>query len=177
MSIKYKDIKNKLQPVDPAYRDIEVAGMKISVQQYLPIDNKIGIINAILTGSFDDTTGYYSPIGLELYWSLGLLTAYAGFDFEGEGDLKDAYDLLDTNGVISAVLAAIPDEEKKYLQGALDESVRKAEVFANSAVGIVKAMNTEATGLGDQIDEILEKIKNREGIEALAAFKNVVGTD
>lgn len=38
-------------------------------------------------------------------------------------------------------------------------------------------MTGEATNLGDSIQDILEKIKNREGMELLGEIRDVVGTD
>lgn len=151
----------------------------LEVRRYLPIDEKAGFIQFVTETSLDENTGCFSPLRLEVYFSLAVCRWYAGIMFDAE-DLINAgvtYDLLDQNGVITDIMAAIPESELTFLQELVEETTTDIARYNASAAGIINNMSKSADGLGGQIDEIMKKVKNKEGLELLEEIKNVVGTD
>ena len=55
------------------------------------------------------------------------------------------------------------------------DTIHDYETFANSFVVMISTINSDAKNLGNQVDEILSKIRNKEGLEELAAIKDIVG--
>ena len=53
----------------------------------------------------------------------------------------------------------------------LDETISNIERFNASFAGTMTAMSGNATELGDQLDSIMEKLKNKEGLEEITAIK------
>lgn len=151
----------------------------LPVRQYLPIKEKVAFIQSVVNGALDENTGCFSPIRVEVFFSLAICRWYAGIVFDSD-DLKDiekVYDTLETNGVINKIIQAMNDEEYDFMKSLVQETIDDIARYNSSAAGIIRMMSVDAGGLGDQVNDILEKIKNKEGIETLDVIKNVVGKD
>lgn len=159
--------------------EIEVCGSKFSVLHYLPIDTKGELVRFVIDGSLDPQTGCFSPLRTEVYASIAVCSYYAGIEFDDE-DLKSigrTYDILEQNGVLEAIIDAIPREEWVFLNDLIDKITADIERYNSSAMGIIENMSQNSSALGEEVTNILDKIKNAEGLENLAAIKDVVGTD
>ena len=51
------------------------------------------------------------------------------------------------------------------------DTISAVERFNASFAGTMTAMSGNATELGNQLDSIMEKLKNKEGLEEIAAIK------
>lgn len=169
------DLGKKVLPNN--YKDITISTDKvIRVRQYLPIDDKIELINYVVDNSLDNTTGCFSPIRTNVFFSIGVLRQYCGINF-GDENVSSIYDLLEESGIIDIVMEAIPQDEMKYMEDLLNATTADISRYNNSAAGIIRSMSGDADSLGTSLDDILQKIKNREGLEVLSEIKNVVGKD
>lgn len=151
----------------------------IGVVQYLPIDEKANLIKYVIDWSLDDNTGCFSPIRVEVFFSIALCKWYASMEFEPTAEMpfSKIYDILETNHIIETVMDNIPEDELNFLQDLVNDTIKDVARYNNSAAGIIQAMNANAEGLNGQISSILEKIKNSEGLEQLSAIKDVVGNN
>lgn len=160
----------------PDDKEITVAdGQKVSVKQYLPIDDKAELIKYIIDWALDTTTGCFSPIRTEVFFSLAVCRWYAGI--EVHDNFSYYYDVLETWGILDEIMSYIPEGELRYLRELVDATVADVARYNNSAAGLIQMMNTNAEGLDSQLQSILSQIKNGKGLEQLAAIKDVVGND
>ena len=90
-------------------------------------------------------------------------------------DVLKTYDKLESSGFLFKVKQLIPQDEYGYMDDIVYDTIHDYETFANSFVGMISAINADANNLGAQVDDILSKIKNKEGLEELAAIKDIVG--
>lgn len=159
-------------------KEIFLHDKTIEVLDYLPIDEKARFLQFVVDGAIDEMTGTFSPLRIEVYFGIALCHWYAGIVFS-EDDMQNVtmvYDALDTTGVIDVVVEAIPEEEIDFIRGLVMETTEDIARYYTSAAGIIQAMSNSASGLDSQITEILQQIKNGEGLEQLAVIKDVVGT-
>ena len=148
----------------------------IEVKHYLPIEEKGKLVSYVINSSIDLATGCFSPLRLNTYFAIGVMKFYCGMEFDEE-KIPMAYDILENSGIINRVLHEIPQEERDFIQELVDETAKDIARYNNSFAGIMASMNTDASNLGNSIQDIMEKIKNKEGLEVLSEIKNVVGTD
>ena len=148
---------------------------KLIVKTYLPMEEKAQFIQQVVDAAMDAKTGCFSPVRLNTYYGLAIMEFYCGIEFEDDTDLVAAYDYLEVSGILDGVLAAIPEDERNFLQEMVDDTVADISSYNMSFAGIMQSMTGEASNLGDSLDEILTKIKNREGLELLAEIKNIEG--
>lgn len=151
----------------------------LEIRDYLPIDEKSEFIQFIVNHALDQMTGCFSPVRVEVYFSVAVCKWYANIAFTDKQmmDISKTYDLLEENGVIDQIISTIPEDEIEFMKELVNDTVNDITRYNSSAAGIIQAMTTNASGLDTQITEILDKIKNGENLETLAVIKDVVGKD
>lgn len=154
-------------------------GVEIEVKEYLPIAEKIELINYVVENALDEKTGCFSPVRTEVYFSIGVAKWYGNISFTEKQmvDIDKTYDALETNGVLDKIMGAIPSDELEFLKSLIDDTTTDIARYNSSFAGVVTAASGEAGTLDDQINKIMESVKNREGLEVLGAVKDVVGID
>lgn len=151
----------------------------LEIRNYLPIDKKTDLIQFVVNSALDELTGCFSPVRVEVYFSIAICKWYADIAFTEKQikEISKTYDLLEENGIINGIMSQIPEGEREFLQDLVSDTIEDIARYNSSAAGIIQSMSSNATGLDSQITDILEKIKNGEGLEQLAAIKDVVGKD
>lgn len=182
MITNFNDIKDILMQAtaEPEYKEIEI-GMgpdhTVRVLQYLPIDGKANLVQYVVNAAIDNNTGCFSPVRVNVYYAIGVVRSYCGVHFDDLQDMAEAYDLLESTDILSHIMEAIPEEERVYMENLVNDTIEDIARYNNSFAGMMSAMSVEANDLGTSLEDILEKIKNREGMELLGEIKNAVGTD
>lgn len=149
---------------------------EIEVKQYLPQAKKADLITWILNYSIDEETNTFSPIRVETYYVLGIIKFYTNITFTDKQieDAANTYDKLDSGVFMDVIFSAIPDKELDFLTSCIEETTKDISQYSNSAQALVKNMTQDATALDTQLNDILTKIKNKEGLEELSAIKDIV---
>ncbi len=167
-------MKMKNPPVQIQIPDTDIT---LDILTYLPQAEKANFITFVIQNSLDDRTGCFSPIRLETFFSIALARWYGQISFT-EKQIVDAaktYDILQSNNVFNLIAESIPEDEYKFMESAVNDTAQDVARYNNSAAGLLAAMNTDALSLGGELSTILENIKNKEGIEELAAIRNIMG--
>lgn len=153
--------------------------ISLEIRQYLPIDEKANLIQFIVNHALDQMTGCFSPVRVEVYFSIAVCKWYAGITFTDKqmAEVSKTYDLLEENGVIDKIISVIPENEINFMNELVNDTIDDIARYNSSAAGIIQAMSANADGLDNQITEILDKVKNGENMETLSVIKDVVGKD
>ena len=118
--ITYSSLKLKLKD---EIKEIDFNGNKIEVKQYLSINDKIDLIDITLQKAKENRL--YDPLKVNMYFHLNLIYLYTNISFtdkQREDEMK-LYDILDSNGLINAVIAAIPENEYEDLLNKTSEKI------------------------------------------------------
>ena len=110
----------------------------LTVKQYLPLENKIDLIETVLDFSGSDE-GFFNVVKLEAYFRIEMIKAYTNITFT-EKQLEDTqklYDMIAINGIWAIVESNIPEEEKDYIWEAIIE-MADAIVEYNRSRNILK---------------------------------------
>ena len=154
-----------------------VGGTDLAVRTYLPIGAKADLIAWVINMALDDATGCISPIRLETYFAIAVVQRYANIEIDLDENWLDVYDILEQNDVINQIMNAIPEDELSFLQELVQDTAADIVRYNNSFAGIMNAMGDNMDSKNALLTDILEKVKNAEGLETLSEIKNVVGTD
>lgn len=113
---------------------------QINVLQYLPIDEKIDLIEIALQKSEED--GIYNEMKLDMYFHLNLIYCYSDivFDAEDRADESKLYDELLTNDVVDRIVEAIPDSEYDFLMDYLTTMKEANMAYKNSAAAVLQSV-------------------------------------
>lgn len=153
--------------------------INLEVRNYLPIDEKAALIQFVINHSLDDMTGCFSPVRVEVWFSIGVCKWYANISFTEKQltEVGKTYDLLEENNIIKMIFSGIPEGEITFMQELVTETIDDVARYNTSAAGIIRSMTSDAGNLNTELNGILEQIKNAEGLENLSAIKDMVGTD
>lgn len=146
----------------------------IQVLQYLPIQEKSKFVQYVVNSAIDTTTGCFSPIRVNVYFTIGILHFYCGIQFDEGQDLLEVYDLFEETGIINSILEAIPEEERNYMEKLVTDTIEDVTRYNNSFVGMVNSMSGDAENLDASLKNIMDKIKSKENLEYLEEIKNAV---
>ena len=153
-------------------KNITICDQVIEVKQYLPISDKINIITNVIENSADDNN-FANPVKVEVFANLEIIYAYTNISFtdKQKGDPTKLYDLLEENGIIAEVIAAIPENEYALLLGWIDETIEAFYTYRNSVMGIMEQISADYSNLSLDATEIQQKLADPQNLELL---KNVM---
>ena len=145
--------------------EIDFEGNKIEVKQYLPISDKIDLIDITLQKAKEDRL--YNPLKIEMYFNLHLVYLYTNIKFteKQKEDEEKLYDILDSNGLINAIIAAIPEKEYNNLLSKANEKIINELKYNTTTAAIISKivddLPAQAQAMADIIDNFNpEKFQN-----------------
>ena len=156
---------------------VEFNGEKIKVRKWLSQKDKADLLSYILDNSIDETNGTFSDLRLETYTILGIIKYYTDIEFD-EDDLSEpavTYDKLIYSKLYSKILAAIETNEREYIYELIENTKNDISRYNNSFVGMMNLITSEAVDLSQILNDTLDRIQNKEGIEQLAVFRDMYG--
>lgn len=147
-----------------------------SVRSWLPTAAKIEFIQFVIGHAMNPDHGTFSPAVVECFEIIAYIKYFTDIEFSDE-DLSDPSRLVDEiihSGLLQEVQGTVEFQNSRawaniYLL--LHDTISAVEHFNASFAGTMTAMSGNATELGDQLDSIMEKLKNKEGLEEIAAIK------
>ena len=157
-------------------KNITINDQVIEVKQYLPISDKINIITNVIENSADDNN-FANPVKVEVFANLEIMYAYTNISFtdKQKEDPTKLYDLLEENGVIAEVIAAIPENEYALLLGWIDETIEAFYTYRNSVMGIMEQISTDYSNLSLDATEIQQKLADPQNLELLKSIMTKLG--
>lgn len=157
-------------------KTIAINDIEIEVKQYLPVSEKIDIVTNVLNNSQSENN-FANPIHVEVYSNLEIIYAYTNLNFtDKQKETPDKlYDLLEQNGVINAVIEAIPQLEYELLIDWIKETIESYYTYRNSALGILDQISTDYSNLKYDATEIQEKIADPNNLTLLKDIVTKLG--
>ena len=127
--IEFKSLNLKR---NDSIRVIKINDNEIEVKQYLPIEDKIDLVQIALQQA--ETDFGYNAMLVDVYFYLYIVYFYSNIHFTDEEKAQplELFDILSSNGVISAVAAAIPSEEFEDIKEYIDTQFEMNTQFKSS---------------------------------------------
>jgi hypothetical protein len=128
--------------------------IKFNVKQYLPAEDKNAILEIAMQTADQGTI--LNTFALDAIFHTYLVFKYTDIEFsiEEKENLFELYDLLESNGIIDAMVSAIPKEEYESLTQYLNEMVESYLTYRNSARALVEQFSMFAPQAAEKLAEI-----------------------
>jgi hypothetical protein len=155
--------KLQLKTEDIADKELVINDQKILVKQYLPMADKLSLIEEILTSSIDEQYGYFNPIKLDLISTLLIIKTYTNISFTDVQLTKNIFktiETLDLTGTTDKILELIPREEYSELIKCISECSKAIERFNCSVSGMVARVNVDRDNLKFDIQQLTEGLSD-----------------
>lgn len=164
---------SKLTPVKKVEpKTIVIAEQEIVVEQYLPVQEKMVMLENVLNHTIDET-GFFNPTRLEVFFTLYLIKTYTNISITDKmiEDAVKTFDLLEMNGIVDTVVKAIPDEEYNMLFDATEETVEHVSAHLTSFAGTMKTVLADYSATQMDLDTMSKTLNDPEQIGLL---KNII---
>lgn len=163
-----------IKKVDPI--TIKINNEDIVVQQYLPYDDKISLVERVLNASLDETN-FFSAARLEVCLALEIIQAYTNITLTAaqKENLPKTYDLLVINDIIKSVYEAIPDAEITELQHMTYDNASRITQHMTSFLGVLQSLQQNQQVEEFKLDELLDQLKKSEGMELVKDVLEKIG--
>lgn len=167
LGLKKKNETVKVQLTD----DIEV-----EVLQYLPINDKLNIIAAVLNGSADQNN-FANPVKIEVIGTIEMIKAYTNLSFTEKQleDIPKLYDLMEQNDIINKIMSAIPTVEYEFIINGIDNTIQSYYNYRNSVFGILDTISQDYSNLDFDAQKIQKEIGDPENLELLRSVLTKLG--
>ena len=147
---------NKSLSLVKEYNTIKLNALQVKVLQYLPISDKIDIVQIALQKS--EQSGVYNELLLDMYFHLHIIFCYTDLEFSDEdlSDLMALYDRLESNGFINEIIEAMDEDEYKNLRDYLDIMKVENLKYNNTAAAVLSRIIQDLPKNAEAAKEILE---------------------
>lgn len=149
--------------LDTGVKILEFNDQKIEVRQYLPVNDKLGIIENVINQT-GETMNYVNPVKVTVFAALEVLYNYTNITFTDKQ--KEApeklFDMIWSSGLFSAVQEAIPQTEWDELFKGLWDTIDAVYKYYNSAMGIMEAISKDYANTSLDIEKLTNQLSNPE---------------
>ena len=149
--MKYSDLKLKVKQSSVI---AAVNGINITVQSYLPIEDKIDLIEIALQKA--EENGIYNEMKLEMYFNLYIIYMYTNLEFtdEEKADEFKLYNELYSNDIVISVIGAVDEYEDlvHYLNEMKESKIR----YRHSAAALLQSFIQDMPKNAETMSEIVD---------------------
>lgn len=140
----------------------------IEVRQYLPMEERAGLVSNVINLSSDES-GFYNPLKVKVYLTLETVYNYTNLTFTEkmkENEMK-LYDILIGSGLFAEIVKNIPTEEWNDLQNSVWHIISNIYDYRNSVLGILDTVASDYSNLDLDANTLTDKILNPESLAVL----------
>ena len=171
--MNYKDFNIAVKP--DAF-SVDFKDKTFSVRSWLSTAAKIEFIQFVIGHAMNPDHGTFSPVITSVFETIAYIKYFTDIEISDEdlanpGELADMIIHSDLLGTVQRTVESYDRHEWIDISLLLDETISNIERFNASFAGTMTAISGNATELGDQLDSIMEKLKNKEGLEEIAAIR------
>lgn len=135
--MKYSDLNLK---INTNTNIVKIGDKEIKVLQYLPLEDKIDLIQIALQKS--EENGIYNEMKLDMYFNLYIVYMYTDLEFTDEQKANEftLYNELQSNEIIINIIGAIDEDEYITLIDYLEMMKKNNEKYKRSAAALFQTM-------------------------------------
>lgn len=159
---------HKIEP-----KEIEINGIKVLVEQYIPISEKANFSERVINNAMDPNINFASSSRMAVYFAIELIKTYTNINLTDKlmEEPQKIYDLLLMNHILDKVIETIPKEEYNELYNKTYEDANHVETFIHSFVGMMQTISRDYDNTSFNIDNLMQTVKDP---EALTTIKNIL---
>lgn len=170
------DVKINGCDCENTYYNSKGEEIKYEIKLYLPLKDKIDLVQRIINQSVDDN-GFYNPMRVKLYMTLEVVYAYTNLSFTAKQkeDPFKLYDLLVSTGIFKEIVEHIRENDWKEIQENVWKTIENIYAYRNSLMGILDNVANDYSNLNLDASEIHKKLADPENMALLRQVLDKLG--
>lgn len=163
--IAYNKLKLKLE--DPVVTLSINPEVEIEVHQYLPIQEKLGLVGRVIEFAHQQDYNFFNPMKYDMIFWIEVVDAYTNITFteKQKEDMPKLYDQLKYSGVLDSIIDKIPIAEISMLKEGADATLRALYEHQNSIAGMLETVSQDYSALDMDASEIQKKLADPNTLE------------
>ena len=151
------DYANLALSVDNSVNTIKYKDIEIQVKQYLPIEDKIDLIDIALQNSMD-ANGVVNDLKLEMHFNLNIVYLYTDIVFTDEQrmDAAKLYNELQSSGLMTQIIAGINEDEYIELVSELNHIKDDRMKYSTTAAALVRSLINDLPAAAASANDIVQ---------------------
>lgn len=148
----------------------------IEVKQYLPIEEKLKVVENVLNYSAEDKR-FYNVGKIEVFLTLEIFYNYTNITFTDKQKENPAklYDNLKTSGLSNVVIEAIGAEEFEFLKKLMEETIKAVYDYSNSIFGVLDTVQQDYKDVNLDTANIKDQLANLDNLPMLKEVLTKLG--
>ena len=149
----------------------------IEIKEYLPLKEKLEVINKIVNQSMDDGA-YVIPCRFNLFTTLEIIYAYTNINFteKQKEDLENLYDLFVGSGLWELIEKELKQyNDYQYIISMADQTIHEIYKYHDSILGVLDAVNTDYSNLVLDAEGIQNKLADPDNLTLLKDIVTKLG--
>lgn len=146
---------------------VQIGEEIIAVKQYLPIQEKLGLIGRVTELAHEQDFNFSNPVKAGVYRDLEVIFAYSNISFtdKQKEDLPKLYDMLYSSGALKMVIDAIPEDEYMEIVWGVKDSIEAVYQYQNSVLGILDTIKEDYSNLTFETEKLKTQLLDPKGLE------------
>ena len=156
---------------------VQIGDETIAVKQYLPIQEKLGLIGRVIELAHMQDENYSNPVKAAAFRDLEVVFAYTNIAFTDKQKEEPAklYDLLYSTGVMDTIINNIPEDEYTSIVVGIEDSIEAIYKYQNSVLGILDGIKKGYNETEFNIEEMQEAVKELANSPVLSKVISYLG--
>ena len=151
---------------------VQIGEETIAVKQYLPIQEKLGLIGRVIEFAHEQDENYSNPVKAGVYRDLEVIFTYTNISFtdKQKEDLPKLYDMLYSSGIITEVLKNIPEDEYMEIVFGVRDSIEAIYKYQNSVLGILDTLKANYEEVQNGVSNIAQDLITPENLDLVKSI-------
>lgn len=153
-------------------------GQIIEIKEYLPIDDKMKLIENIFNKSIDSNSNVANLIQTHINTVLEIIFTYTNINFtdKQKEDRLNLFDLLVSSGLADAIFETLKDTgECEFIEKAVKNMENEFYEYKNSVLGILDAVNQDYSNVSLDAENIQKNLADPENLTLLKDIVTKLG--
>ena len=142
--------------LDKGVNEFKFNDHKIEVKKYLPIEDKIDLVQIALQQS--EENGIYNEALLDMFFNLYIVFLYTNISFtdKQKEDLPKLYDLMQCNGLIPKVIANMEESEYHMLLDYMGRIREDRLKYKQTAAAVIQSIISDLPASAEAAAQIVD---------------------
>lgn len=169
--------KLNLKPQFNEIIPLQINDITVSVKKYLPLEDKIAIIDTVINNCYDEQADFYNNCKIEVLLDLEIIYNYTDISFTAKQkeNVYQLYDILNTNGIIEQVKEIIHPDEYEFLYYNIMETINALYKYKDSVYGIMDGLKNNYNNLKFDTESLEQNISNPDNLALLKDILDKLG--
>lgn len=146
-----------------------IGNEEILIQTYLPIEEKLDLIQRIIEQAGNNEEGFYNIVKLEMFYTIEMLKTYTNISFTEKqlSNIPKLYDLIKLNHIWEEISKVLPKDEQQYIWENTCNLAREITNYNRSVLGVLKTMMNDYNISTFNLEEIAKTFQDENNFKLL----------